>query len=653
MTPELESLNESQRAAVDWVGGPLLVLAGPGSGKTKVLTLRIAKLLAESTGQRFRILGLTFTDKAAAEMRTRVIEYSGQQAERTLLTTFHSFSADILRQHGSHIGLRPDFVILSQNSDREGVLEDAVEALVRKGEDFSSEDAKLLPAIDRLLAQCVPVEKAADYFGDTDVGVRVKLLYGEYRNVLRSTNRLDFPSLLLCVHELLAQQPAVPKLLRTVYPHICVDEFQDTNQAQYQILRALVADKPHNLFVVADDDQIIYQWNGASPARLKKLQDDYQMATIQLPANYRCPPEVIECANKLIRHNMDRSPTKQPIVAMRSTSGGQAVRVEEFGDEHQEARWVAEDIAVQHAGHTGSCVVLARGKRLIDDVVKSLGERGVPASQSVRKSEFDSRGPVAWLHAALRLANARGDKEQLRRLCKGFYELEGVSLSVPDVAALGDAYGGDYLRAFISTALRQDRLEKETRQFLTAMEKVLAEKLDFIQFSRVTFGWFDIRENALAGQAAEGFVDYRGDRTAWEALQADIIGKFGVEDITLNAFLQEMDLREKSTPIPPDAVRCLTIHSAKGLEWDHVYIVGFAEDQMPSFQSIKQGANSREMQEERRNCFVAITRAKVSLTLTYARQYMGWARSPSRFLREMELLPYARPHNGTGSLTAV
>ena len=155
MTPEIDTLNENQRAAVLWTEGPMLVLAGPGSGKTRVLTLRIARILSEGRGKRFRVLGLTFTNKAAAEMRSRVEEIVGDQTDRALLTTFHSFSADILRQHGNHVGLKPDFVILTQEGDREGVLSDAISTLADEGEEFSSEDIKLLPAIDRLLAECV------------------------------------------------------------------------------------------------------------------------------------------------------------------------------------------------------------------------------------------------------------------------------------------------------------------------------------------------------------------------------------------------------------------------------------------------------------------------------------------------------------------
>ncbi len=642
MKDDINSLNDSQRAAVMWNEGPLLVLAGPGSGKTRVLTLRIARILSESSGKRFRVLGLTFTNKAAAEMRTRVEDLVGDQTDRALLTTFHSFCADILRQHGNHVGLKPDFNILTQDADREGILSDAITALVQTDDDFSQEDLKYLPAIDRLLAECVSVQKAVDYFRDTDVGRRVQKLYHAYREVLIGGNRLDFSSLLLVAHELLVSRPAVANQIRTIYPHICVDEFQDTNLAQYRILRAIVGGNPQNLFVVADDDQIIYQWNGASPERLKALQSDFQMRIIQLPANYRCPPEVIECANRLIRHNLDRSPGKQAIVAVRSASGKKdIVRVFQFDDEETEANWIASDIQKHHANEPQKCVILARTKRLLEIIARSLNGHGLTASLAVRKSEFDSRGPIGWLHSTLRLANSRTDREQLRRMCKSFYELEGISLEVRDLVALGEAYGGDYLKAFCQAALSRQEIEHDTRGFIQGLERTLGEKLDFVRFIKDAFVWFDTKEKALANQAVEGFTDYPEERAAWEQIQTDVIKKFGSEEVTLTVFLQELDLVEKSPAIAANAIRCLTIHSAKGLEWEHVYIAGLAEDQLPSFQSIKKGDQSREMQEERRNCFVAITRAQSSLTLTRAATYSGWSKKPSRFLREMELLTAA------------
>jgi ATP-dependent DNA helicase UvrD/PcrA len=168
--------------------------------------------------------------------------------------------------------------------------------------------------------------------------------------------------------------------------------------------------------------------------------------------------------------------------------------------------------------------------------------------------------------------------------------------------------------------------------------RLIVERLDFLNFITSAFEWIGQQESKLAGQNPEGYADYADDKTSWEELQKATIEKFGREELTLNTMLQEFDLSEKSPPIPPDAVKCLTIHTAKGMEFHHVFLVGLAEDQLPSFQSSKKGGTSREMQEERRNCFVAITRTQESLTLTYADSYFGWNKEPSRFLREMGLV---------------
>lgn len=237
MNLEIDELNENQKQAVEWSGGPLLILAGPGSGKTRVLTKRIAKLLLESPEQRFRILGLTFTNKAASEMRTRIDDMVSQGRERVKLTTFHAFSADILRQHGSHITIQPDFGIVNQEADREAYLLDAIKAVQMHHQEIHESDIRLLPVIDKLLANCVSQEKILGMFADKKVGAKLSLLYPEYRRQLLENNRLDFPLLLCCVLELLTTFPAIAKHIRTVYTHVCVDEFQDTNRVQYHILR--------------------------------------------------------------------------------------------------------------------------------------------------------------------------------------------------------------------------------------------------------------------------------------------------------------------------------------------------------------------------------------------------------------------------------
>jgi DNA helicase II / ATP-dependent DNA helicase PcrA len=633
---DLSTLNRNQRKAVDWNDGPMLVLAGPGSGKTRVLTIRIARLLDESPDERFRILALTFTDKAAREMRGRVDELLSEGRERALLTTFHSFAAEILRQHGSHVGLRPDFTILPQKADQEAVLADAIEELQGKGVDVDPSDVKLLPVIERLLSRCESVAEVAKRFGGTDLD-RLPALYGEYRNQLISDSRLDYGMLLCSAIELLEKKPAIARQFHIIYKHVCVDEFQDTNLSQYRLLRLLVPKQSPNVFVVADDDQIIYQWNGAAPERLEQLKSEYSMDVIQLPENYRCPPQVIELANLLIKNNLGRSAGKKPLVAIKKTAVPESVRVRGFASMAEELAWVAKDVAARPTKSRSGCVVLGRTRKLLQAAVSALEAQGVGATMALRKDDFEST-PFRWLHAVLRLANARHDREQLRRVCETFFKIEGVDLRVRDVEADASSKGGDFLRAWIAAANARKELESGTQEMLKVAGLALADRMDYFAFKKKALVWLDAMAEAANEQGSEAFADYEEEKAIWSDLERGVVERYGQEELSLSMLLHEFDLAPKLPPVPPNAVRCLTIHAAKGMEFDHVYLIGLAEDQLPSFEAKKKGPTSRELQEERRNCFVAITRAQSTLTMTYATEYFGWSKQPSRFLEEMGLL---------------
>lgn len=634
---DLEGLNTNQREAVEWDKGPLLVLAGPGSGKTRVLTMRVAKLILDSPDQRFRVLGLTFTTKAADEMRSRVDDLVFHGRERALLATFHSFCADVLRQHGSHVGIDSDFQILNQDGDRESVLSDAIKVLQKKNVEVEEEDIRVLPFIDKFLENCVGKADVRTLVKDKDLGQKLEKLYVEYRRQLQVSNRLDCPSLLYCTYELLTKVPAVGQQLRLVYEHVCVDEFQDTNLAQYRLLEAIVGKNAKTLFVVADDDQMIYQWNGASPERLKELRNDFNMHVIQLPANYRCPPAVISIANALIRHNVERAEDKEPLYAVKKGNAANAVRVNGFDSLKGEVAWIAKDILKRPHVDRGKCVVLARTKKILEQALGACEAAGLKASMAVRKHEFESV-PLRWLHAMLRLANARGDREQLRRVCKSFYELEGINIEVQDVVAHASVLGGDLLRAWVNRALERTELEPETKRCLRDGRDLIVERMEFSAFVRRAFKWCDTVGQREAGDNESALGDYESEKMIWNDLERQVNERFGSDQVTLQILLQEFDLSPKSPPISPDAIRCLTIHSAKGMEFEHVYLIGMVEDLLPSFQSIKKGPKSREMEEERRNCFVAITRSQSTLTMTHANEYFGWQKQPSRFLREMGLL---------------
>ena len=283
-----ERLNSNQRAAAEWGTGPLLVLAGPGSGKTATLTARVGRLIRESDEESFRILCLTFTRKAAAEMRERLLKLVPNAKDRVLLTTFHSFATDILRQHGSHFGLTPDFEILEE-AERVGLVKSI---LVDKADELTKfvSAEKALTAVDFLLRNITVDAKVPEMLKDPETGKQLQILFGCYKALLKQQNCLDYGAILYFCEELLRERPRVGKQLRTVYLYVCVDEFQDTNVAQYRVLRALASEKNANVFIVGDDDQVIYQWNGASPTRVKELAAHYDLTTIQLPENYRCPP---------------------------------------------------------------------------------------------------------------------------------------------------------------------------------------------------------------------------------------------------------------------------------------------------------------------------------------------------------------------------
>ncbi|MDE0291391.1 MAG: ATP-dependent helicase [Candidatus Dadabacteria bacterium] len=636
---DFSTLNDNQRNAVNWKEGPLLVLAGPGSGKTRVLTYRIASLIETTPEKHFKILGLTFTNKAAAEMRERVADLVPNAGDRTLLTTFHSFAADLLRQHGHHVGLKPDFTILVQDADRYSLLDEAIDRAQNGMGRHGMTSEKLLPLVSRLIENNIEVGNALEVLrrGSFDDPEALASVYKNYRALMIERNVLDFPGLIDEALGMLEKRAGVRKQIQRVYRYICVDEFQDTNLLQYRILRHLVNPSTRNLFVVADDDQIIYQWNGASPQRLWELREDFDMELLQLPENYRCPAAVVKLANRLIEHNFGRPPEKIKLTAYKKASDETVVRVKRFDDFEQEANWVAEDIRGYPEKTRAKCVILARTKKLLGQTVNTLEESGIPAYLAARKNEFESV-PLKWLHSTLRLANSRSSREHLSLMCKAFFSLEGISLDTQNIISHAATEDANYLRSFAQAALNREELSLGARNLIKKSLPRLYERMDFWSFEKDAFEWLDTLP-AVVPEEEGVFDEYGEEKATWHDLASEIISQHGGKrKVTLHLLLQELDLRSK-TPLPPkNAVPCFTIHASKGMEFNHVYLIGMVEDQLPSWAAIKKGDNSREMQEERRNCFVAITRAQQTLSLSYSSSIDGWKKKPSRFLREMGIL---------------
>lgn len=628
----LRKLNPSQLAAAQWDEGPLLVLAGPGSGKTATLTSRVARLVEQNRDETFRILCLTFTRKAAAEMRERLLTLVPDAKDRVLLTTFHSFATDILRQHGSHFGLSPDFEILEE-SERVGLVKSVLDEKAGELTKFVSAE-KALTAVDFLLRNVSPDVQVPALLKDGEAGEQLQTLFVRYKELLKQENCLDYGAILYFCEELLRTRPRVSKQLRTVYRFICVDEFQDTNVAQYRLLRALAPDKQSNVFIVGDDDQVIYQWNGASPSRVRELEQHYELTTIQLPENYRCPPEVVALANSLIVHNGERSADKKPLLSMKSPTGSDPIELLEFEDDQAEVEGIAELVKARlsSGARPSDVVVLARATKVLERVQRALDALSVVSHVQRRKSQFES-APLRFVTSALKLALVRSDDDLAATVTKALSDCVEQDSSDEDLAGFSAQLNGDQLEALGALVTDSFAVAGPLQAAVVALVRG-----NYAAFIKQALDHFDGIEAMPRDGGDEQFAEYSSERKVWQSIIHEIGGEEDAFALSLGQFLQELALANKTPEAPSNAVRCLTIHGSKGLEFQHVFLAGMSEDQLPSFQSKKSGDDSREMQEERRNCFVAITRTLETLTLSYAQRYNGWRKPPSRFLFEMGLL---------------
>jgi DNA helicase II / ATP-dependent DNA helicase PcrA len=630
----LQMLTDIQRQAVEWDQGPVLVLAGPGSGKTQVLTCRIARLLDRARNQNFRVLALTFTNKAADEMRGRVAGFVPGLEDRATIGTFHSFCGQILRQHGVHVGINPDFAIYSADDDRKAVLEDALRRARSQGKPASPEDVKYLGLIDRMKSKLIEPAAAEATLASLGDPKRVAATYQLYEDELRRVNALDFNSLIFEAYRLVKTYPAIASRYRRSYPHWLIDEFQDTNRAQYVLVRTLAGDGFRSIFAVADDDQIIYEWNGASYKQIQSFLTDYSAQLIQLPTNYRCPAAIVEAANRLVVYNAQRTSTKKPLIAGKTElkyPPSEHIQLRVFETDEDEAAGIAQEIAERDRSMWGQTAVLARTRALLDRMHKALQERGVPSMIAQRRDEFLS-AEFRWLVASLRQIARPIDRRNVAVLVETFNRLAQSAVSVEQVITDAETTGRSYLVTWLEAAGAEQNLAAAEANLLTLLSPCAGDSSTTKPMIEAILGEF---AKKLVGPDADS--DLGEDMAAWKELSRDIGGHIG-KNAPLDQFLQELQLRSKEPSPKPGTVTLMTIHGAKGREFDFVNVVGLAEDVMPSFQSRQKGDLSPEMEEERRNCFVAITRTKECLMLSRAESYRGWRKVPSRFLVEMGLV---------------
>jgi DNA helicase-2/ATP-dependent DNA helicase PcrA len=623
-----KELSEVQRQACRWNDGAFLLLAGPGSGKTTVLTERVIRLLEESANESFKILALTFTNRAADEMRARIERVYSDDRGRLLVGTFHSFAAEVLRQSGQQLGLHADFKIYSRDEDRADVLRESCSGLDEETTD-ALEDIKLLPIFDRAASLLLTGSRLEARITNKERAPYIARAYDAYHEYMLKENVQDFPSLVLNAYRLFDKYPALGKRYRQTFRFWTVDEFQDTTYAQFQLLKVMAAQEFKNIFAVADDDQLIFQWNGASYERLQEYITAFKPTTLQLPTNYRCPQEIVELANRLIANNRLRQPGKAPLISGKSDDGSAVPRVRllDFPDEEAEARGIAVSIKLLSPGPLNKTTVLARARRSLELVQNALQDNGVRCRIIQRRSEFQTL-EFRWLHYALLLASKRADSKTAEIMVGLFNALSGIKVVAQDVIAEANARGGDYLKVWVEATAREAK-DNRSKHLAATVRSKLIDTQDYRAFADAVISAFE------SGSDASGA--FSEDSEAWRSLVREIRQAAGSR-VSLDLFLQELELRSKEPPPKDDEIALMTIHSAKGTEFTHVYVVGLAEDILPAYQSLQKGDASPEMEEERRNCFVAITRTRKTLTLSYAQRYRGYRKEPSRFLREMGVI---------------
>ena len=637
----MSRLNPRQQEAVNWTDGPLLVLAGAGSGKTSVITQKIAALIQERGMPARHIAAVTFTNKAAREMKERVLKLVAREDARGLIvSTFHNLGLRILKTEMAAVKLRSGFSILDQSDSRELMRE-----LLHRGE--SERDAQAVEFFQSKISQwkndLVTPEQALST-ADSEELQRAAITYGEYNRMLRACNAVDFDDLILLPVLLFREQPRILEKWRNRIRYLLVDEYQDTNGCQYELVKQLV--EPLNKFtVVGDDDQSIYAWRGAKPENLAQLQTDFpDLKVIKLEQNYRSTGRILKAANAVIANN--------PHVFEKSLWSdygyGDPIRVMSLRDEDAETEWIAGDIIhkrLTKALKWKDFAVLYRGNfqsRLLEMKFQTMQ---VPYKVSGGQSFF-ARTEIKDLMCYLRLlVNPDDDNAFLRIINTPRREIGPATLEklanwsvtrnqgmyhVCDDVALDEILGGKAaarLREFKGW-LDHKRQFCFTDNSLQAVRELISD-MDYE-------GW--LLSQASSPRIGEKKVENVGQLVAsierMLSKQEEEDDSSDLEAVIRKLVLIDM-LEQQEEEDDSDKVQMLTLHAAKGLEYPHVYMMGVEEELLPHRNSIEEDT----ITEERRLMYVGITRAREALTLTHAlsrKQYgerIDTARS--RFVEEM------------------
>jgi len=667
----LSTLNPQQRQAVETIRGPVLILAGAGTGKTRVITYRIAHL-AESGVAAGNILGVTFTNKAAREMNERVgkllpkrqksqsrhhdsgVGFGGSDPQPSTLNsqpticTFHSLCVRILRQHIEKLGYKRNFVIYDE-SDQISAIKKILVRISAKGE--KTDPAAILA----LLSKFRNGGERATAFADESVRAMAEHIRGRYESALRACNAVDFDDLILLTLRLFAEHPEALDTCRDRYRYVMVDEYQDTNAAQFKLIQALTHEH-RNLCVVGDDDQSIYGWRGAEISNLLDMEKYFpEVKLIKLEQNYRSTGTILEAANALIKHNVRRRGKK----LWSQKGAGAKITLQMFANEEEEARTVVEQIdyaRVASRAPWSTQAILFRTNVQSRPLETALRQAGVRYHLVGAQSFFDRREVRDFL-AYLKAFLNPDDDVSLLRIAN--VPARGLSDMTMERLLVASHERNCSVFAVMKNAVVAATFQSKTRQSIEHF-------VEFIERTRTPLATLGPHASVCLASWAEGFLDEigyfnelrRSEKSPEAAesrirnlqeLMATLAGSGEPTDSPLDRlqlFLEDICLdadREEEKENAGDAVTLITIHSCKGLEFPHVYIVGMEDGLLPHARSKVEGT----LDEERRLFYVAVTRAMQTLSISHCsgRKKYGETKpcQPSPFLNELpsELVEHA------------
>lgn len=630
-----DTLNKEQKQAVTTISGPVLLLAGAGSGKTRALTHRIAYLIGEMGVNPWNILAITFTNKAAGEMRERVDDLVGFGADQVWVSTFHSACMRILRRHIDRLGFSNDFTIYDTD-DQKVVVKSICKSLNIDTKTYK--ERALLGAISSAKDKLISVrEYELDAMNDYGKSVYARV-YREYQETLQKNNALDFDDIIVKTVELFKSCPEVLESYQERFQYIMVDEYQDTNLAQFELVR-LLADKYRNLCVVGDDDQSIYRFRGANIRNILDFEQYFPEAVvIKLEQNYRSTQSILDAANAVIRNNVSR---KDKALWTERTAGSR-IHLRQFDTAYEEAEYIADDVArkvKKEGAQYKDCAVLYRTNAQARLLEERMIMEGIPYNV-VGGTNFYSRMEVKDILAYLKTIDNGRDEVALRRIINvpkrgiGAATLDKLEdyAQMLDISLYEAMQQADEIMSLGKTSAKIRPFVHLIESFRKQLKELTVAELIKEIVDRIGYGEY------LQDYDDEGSEDRI--ENVDELITKAVTYQETHEEPNLTEFLAEVALVAEIDNVDgnDDRVLLMTLHSAKGLEFPNVYLAGMEDGLFPSYMTIMSD-DSEDVEEERRLAYVGITRAMNDLTLTYARMRMIRGETQynaiSRFVREI------------------